>query len=75
MNVETNLKQKVAQWLNKVADELDSRFGHPNQTPRSQVQQIARELVDASDESDKETIKIMLNTEIKKAFRGTPMDH
>lgn len=68
-------KQRVALWLNRVADELDRRFGHPNQTSRSQVQQIASELIDASDEQNKEAVKSALNTSIAQAFKGTRMDY
>lgn len=64
-------------WLNRVAEELDTRFGPHAMVPRSQVLEITKEVVerDAGWSADKEEIWQALEASITQAFKGTPLDH
>jgi hypothetical protein len=60
----------VARWLDKVADELDARFGPHPTVGLSRTQVIAHELVDKSDEPNKEGLKKALDEAIARGFNG-----
>lgn len=65
---------RVARWTNIVADELDKRFGAHPMIPRSETLKIARELIDASQEPDKDGLYAMLEKVVNEAFKGGSLD-
>lgn len=67
-------KRRLFLWLNKIADELDRRYGPHPMVPRSQVKVIAREMLMASDEPSKEQFWAILSSQIDQAFKGTELD-
>lgn len=66
---------KIAWWLNKIADELDDLYGSHPRVPRTQVEKIARRMINDSDETDKDALRSALLKHVRITFKGTDLDY